>query len=227
MTRGSSAERRASLWPPSFSAAILDFDGTLAETWHLWRRVDEIFFSSRGLEFDEDASAMLATLGFAAGAQWCVERYRLRDEVSDIVDEWNRLGAALYETSVELRPGAEAYLRALREAGVSLALATTNDPHVLGAMRHVDVYGLFDVVVCGREVARGKDHPDIYLEAARRLGVTPESCCVFEDIQPGVMSAHRAGMRAVALRCEDPRQPWGELRREADLAIEGWEGLAG
>ena len=215
----------AGLWPPSFSAAIFDFDGTLAETWEIWRRVDEIFFSSRGLPFDADASQTLATLGFAAGAQWCVERYRLRDEVSDIVDEWNRLGAALYETAVELRPGAEAYLRALRAAGVRLALATTNDPHVLGSMRRVDVYGLFDEVVCGREVARGKDHPDIYLEAARRLGADPQGCCVFEDILPGVLSARRAGMRAVAVRCSDPRQPWGELLREADMAIEGWEGL--
>lgn len=215
------------LWPPSFSAAVFDFDGTLAETWRLWRRVDEIFFSTRGLPFDEDASATLATLGFAAGAQWCVERYRLRDEVSDIVDEWNRLGAALYETEVRLRPGAERYLRALRSAGVPLALATTNDPHVLGAMRWVDVRGLFDEVVCGREVARGKDHPDIYLEAARRLGAEPTSCVVFEDILPGTLSARRAGMRAVAVRCDDPRQPWGELRREADACIEGWEGLLG
>ena len=89
-----SATPGPSLWPPSFSAAIFDFDGTLAETWPLWRRVDEIFFATRGLPFDEDASVTLATLGFAAGAQWCVERYRLRDEVADIVDEWNRLGAA-------------------------------------------------------------------------------------------------------------------------------------
>ena len=215
------------LWPPSFSAAIFDFDGTLAQTWHLWRRVDEIFFATRGLPFDEDASATLATLGFAAGAQWCVERYRLRDEVSDIVDEWNRLGAALYETEVRLRPGAEAYLRALRGAGVPLALATTNDPHVLGAMRHVDVYGLFDEVVCGLEVARGKDHPDIYLEAARRLGAAPEGCVVFEDILPGVLSARRAGMATVAVRCDDPRQPGSALRREADAWIEGWEGLVG
>lgn len=218
---------RPRLWPPSFSAAIFDFDGTLAQTWHLWRRVDEIFFATRGLPFDEDASATLATLGFAAGAQWCVERYRLRDEVADIVEEWNRLGAALYETEVRLRPGAEGYLRALRAAGVPLALATTNDPHVLGAMRHVDVYGLFDEVVCGREVARGKDHPDIYLEAARRLGAAPRDCVVFEDILPGVLSAHHAGMGAVAVRCADPRQPWRELVREADLAVEGWEGLPG
>ena len=203
------ARREVSLWPPSFSAAIFDFDGTLAETWHLWRRVDEIFFATRGLAFDESASSILATL----------------DEVQDIVDEWNRLGAALYETSVELRPGAERYLRALRASGVRLALATTNNPTVLGAMRHVDVYGLFDEVVCGVDVSRGKDHPDIYLEAARRLGVPGEKCVVFEDILPGVRSAQKAGMAAVAVRCEDPRQPAAELRRCADLWLEGWDGL--
>ena len=219
------ASLRASLWPPSFSAAIFDFDGTLAETWPLWRRVDEIFFATRGLPFDEDASTTLATLGFAAGAQWCVERYRLRDEVADIVDEWNRLGAALYENEVRLRPGAEAYVRALRSRGVRVGLATTNDPHVLGAMRHVDVYALFDAVVCGREVAHGKDHPDIYLEAARRLGTEPAGCVVFEDILPGTLSAARAGMTSVAVASSDPRQPSAELRRTADLWIDGWEGL--
>lgn len=225
MTETANSSGQVSLWPPSFRAAIFDFDGTLAETWRIWRQVDEIFFSSRGLEFDESASTTLATLGFAAGAQWCVERYHLRDEVSDIVDEWNRLGAALYENEVRLRPGAERYLRALRAAGTRLALATTNDPHVLGAMRHVDVYGLFDEVVCGREVARGKDHPDIYLEAARRLGAPAKECVVFEDILPGTLSATRAGMATVAVRCDDPRQPGLELRRAADLWIDGWEGV--
>ena len=213
------------LWPPDFGAAIFDFDGTLAETWHLWVRVDQIFFASRGLPFDETASTTLATLGFEQGARWCVERYRLRDEVSDIVDEWNRLGSALYETSVELRPGAEKYLRSLRASSVCLALATTNNPRVLSSMRCVDVYGLFDEVVCGVDVARGKDHPDIYLEAARRLGAAPKDCVVFEDILPGVRSARRAGMRAVAVRCEDPRQPVTDLRRHADLWIDGWEGV--
>ena len=217
--------RQVSLWPPSFSTAIFDFDGTLAETWPLWRQVDEIFFSSRGLPFDEDASTTLATLGFAAGAQWCVERYHLRDEVADIVNEWNRLGAALYESEVRLRPGAEAYVRALRSRGVRVGLATTNDPHVLGAMRHVDVGGLFDEVVCGREVARGKDHPDIYLEAARRMGADPAGCVVFEDILPGTLSAARAGMATVAVASSDPRQPASELRLTADLWIDGWVGL--
>ncbi|OUO34581.1 HAD family phosphatase [Olsenella sp. An290] len=213
------------LLPPSFSAGIFDFDGTLAETWHLWIEVDRIFFATRGLPFDAEAAQTLATLGFAAGARWCIERYRLRERPEDIVDEWNRLGSALYKSEVRLRPGARAYLEALRAAGVPLALATTNDPTVLGAMRHVDVTELFDAVVCGCEVERGKDHPDIYLEAARRLGARPEGCAVFEDLLAGVLSAGRAGMATVALRCEDPRQPWDELCRAADRAIEGWNGL--
>lgn len=214
-----------SLWPPTFSAAIFDFDGTLAETHALWRRIDEIFFAERGLPFDEDASTNLAALGFAAGARWCIERYRLRERPEDIVDEWTRLGSALYEQEVALRPGAEAYVRALRGRGVPVALATTNTRDVVGSLRNVDVEGLFDVLVCGNEVARGKDHPDIYLEAARRLGAAADGCVVLEDILAGVRSAQRAGMRAVAVRCDDPQQPWGALLREADTAITSWTAL--
>lgn len=222
-----SAAARASLWPPSFSAAIFDFDGTLAESSHVWRRVDEVFFATRALPFDEDAAATISTLGFDAGARWCVERYRLREEPEAIADEWRRLGSALYETEVALHPGAEAYLRALRGRGVRLAVATSNDPHVLRSMRHVDMDALFDAVVCSCDVARGKDHPDIYLEAARRLGAAPEGCAVFEDILPGVRAAAGAGMVAVAVRTSDPRQPVAELRRAAKLWVDGWEGLAG
>lgn len=219
--------RRLSLWPPSFSAAVFDFDGTLADSAHIWRRVDEVFFATRGLPFDEDAAATISTLGFDAGARWCVGRYRLREEPEVIAAEWRRLGCALYETEVTLRPGAEAYLRALRERGVRLAVATSNDPRVLRSMRHVDVDALFDAVVCSCDVTRGKDHPDIYLEAARQLGAAPADCAVFEDILPGVRAAGGAGMATVAVRTPDPRQPADELRAAADLWLEGWEGLAG
>ena len=160
------------LWRPAFGAAIFDFDGTLAATEGLWEEVDRIFFGQRGIEYDALAHQTLATLGFAAGAEWVRQTYGLDEPTADICDEWNRLGHALYETRVELRPGAREYLAALRRVGVPIALATTNDPYVLSAMApRVDVAELFDAVVCGKEVAHAtKDHPDVYLEAARRLG---------------------------------------------------------
>ena len=221
---GGPAARPLELWPLSRGAAIFDFDGTLAETWDLWHEVDEVFFASRGLPFDEDSSLTLATLGFEPGARWCVEHYRLREDPAHIVDEWNRLGSALYRSRVRLRPGAEAYLRRLRAASVPLALATTNDPQVLDSMEHVRVRELFDAVVCGREVARGKDAPDIYLEAAARLGATPEGCVVFEDILPGIRSAAGAGMATCAVLCDDPRQrpQRAALADAADLLIADW-----
>ena len=215
------------LWPPRFGYAIFDFDGTLAETSDLWRQVDEAFFAQRHIPYDHEAHIALATLGFAAGAEWCIDRYGLDERVEDICDEWNAMGSALYRTQVRLRPGAREYLLRLREAGIPCALATTNDIEVLLSMRaNVDVTELFDEIVCGAEVERPKSHPDIYLEAARRLGAyLPEHCMVFEDIPQGILSAARAGMLTCAVRCDDPRQDFGALARLADTCLLDWTDL--
>ena len=102
------------LWLPAFGAAIFDFDGTLAATEGLWEEVDRIFFGQRGIEYDALAHQTLATLGFAAGAEWVRQTYGLDEPTADICDEWNRLGHALYETRVELRPGEREYQRPVR-----------------------------------------------------------------------------------------------------------------
>ncbi len=219
------ADSAESLWPPRFDAAIFDFDGTLADTAHLWHEVDEAFLGSRGLEFDPEYPRRLSALGFVAGAQYTIQRYGLKESVEEICDEWNRMGRALYETRVELRPGAEAYIRMLRDRGVPCALATTNDPTVLDAMQRVNVRALFDARVHSVDVERPKDHPDIYLKAAERLGVDPTRCMVFEDILPGIRSAHLAGMTACGVRANDPSQPVREIRVEADVFLDNWEDI--
>lgn len=220
-------ELRGQLWPPAFDYAIFDFDGTLSATEQLWEKVDRIFFSERGIEYTPLVHQTLATLGFAAGAEWVRESYGVRDSVEDICDEWNRLGAALYETEAALRPGAAEYLLGLRRTGAPLALATTNDPQVLASMApRIRVEELFDAVVCGVEVGVPKDRPDIYLEAARRIGAEPGRTIVFEDIIAGTRSAKSAGFRVCAVACADPLQPRAELRREADIWLEDWRDVA-
>ena len=213
------------LWPPAFKAAIFDFDGTLASTADLWREVDEAFLAKRGLPYTPEFPHMLTTLGFAAGAEWCIERFGLDDTPEDICDEWNVMGSLLYRTQVELRPGAEAYLLALKERGIPLGMATTNDVYVLRSMERVDVDALFDVVVCGAEVSRGKDYPDIYLECARRLGTPCEDCIVFEDIVPGLLSAKSIGMKTCGVRSGDPIQVFDDIVRVSDVAIDSWEDI--
>ena len=213
------------LWPPAFRAAIFDFDGTLASTADLWREVDEAFLAKRGIPYTPEFPHMLTTLGFAAGAEWCIKRFGLSDTPEDICAEWNEMGSALYRTKVELRPGAEAYLRALRELGVPIGMATTNDANVLRSMERVSIDELFDVIVCGTDVSIGKDQPDIYLECARRLCMPCEDCLVFEDIVPGLLSAKSIGMQTCGVRSGDPIQDFAAIVRVSDIAIDTWEDI--
>lgn len=217
---------RDSLWPPSFRAAIFDFDGTIADTAAIWKEVDLVFLGARGLPYSADYAKNLAHLGFEAGALYTKELFALPESVEDICAEWNRMGKALYETKVMLRPGVKAYIAALKKLGIRIGLATTNDKNVLEAMQLVDVHEIFDTQVYVREVQKPKNHPAIYLEAARRLDVKAADCIVFEDIVQGLRSAHAAGMVTCGVQSSDPLQNIKEVRAAADLWIEDWRTIA-
>lgn len=214
-----------SLWPPTFDGAIFDFDGTIAETAYLWRQVDEAFLAERGIAYTDEYARMLSVLGFDRGARYTIDLYGLRETVEEVVEEWTCLSWALYRSEVTLKPGVSAYLSTLKARGIRCALATSNEPALIESMRNVDASALFDVLVYGCEVNVPKSEPDIYLEAARRMGVDPKRCIVFEDIAPGLEAANRAGFTTCAVRAEDAGQDWESLAAQADLAIESWLGI--
>lgn len=218
----------ADLWPFAFKGAIFDFDGTVADSLDVWEKVDAIFFGRRGLTYKPDYAETLSTLGFEDGARFTIETYGLSDTPEAICDEWNDLGRELYRTDVTLRPGAARYIEALQEAGIPVALATTNHPAVINAMEErVPLEGLFPIRVHGCEVEHHtKEHPDIYLEAARRMGVAPMDCVVFEDLPAGIRCAHGIGMKTVAVFTNDSRQNKDSLVEVADYVLANWDGLA-
>ena len=81
-----------------------------------------------------------------------------------------------------------------------LAIASSSNPELIEVvLRAAGLRELFPVAVSSEEVARGKPAPDVYLEAARRLGVEPARCVAVEDSHNGIRSAKAAGMRVVAV----------------------------
>ncbi|MDD5127282.1 MAG: HAD family phosphatase [Dehalococcoidales bacterium] len=113
-------------------------------------------------------------------------------------------------------PGAIEMMHALREHGVTMAIASSSPPeNIRLILESLGIYDLFHAIVFGREVKEGKPSPQCYLLAAEKLGVKPENCVVFEDAVAGVKGARRGGMKCVALTTTHPR----ESLQEADLVV--------
>jgi beta-phosphoglucomutase len=101
-------------------------------------------------------------------------------------------------TLADTLPGAREILVALRAAGIKLAVGSSsrNTPLI---MEKTDLCRYFDAVADGNDITRSKPDPEVFLLAARRLGLPPEECVVVEDAEAGVEAARRAGMRVVGV----------------------------
>lgn len=105
-----------------------------------------------------------------------------------------------FHPNLALTDGAEGFLRAARQAGFLLAVCTSaNKENLDFVLDGARIRPLFDAVLCKDDFMRGKPDPEIFLNAARRLGVSPRRCMVFEDAPAGIEAARRAGMRVVAI----------------------------
>jgi len=115
-------------------------------------------------------------------------------------------------------PGVMDFLNEARSLGKRLAIASAskNTPLILERLGLGD---FFDAVVDGNKITRAKPDPEVFLTAAKELGLSPEECVVFEDAVAGVEAAHRGGMIAVGVG--NP-----QILTQADIVIPGFEGLS-
>lgn len=186
-----------------FKAAIFDLDGTLIDSMWVWEKVDKEFLAKRNLSVPKNYGENIAGLSFEQTAQYTIDNLGLTDSVQELVAEWNEMGAYEYANNVKLRAHAKDYLLKLKSLGVRLSTATSLSP-VLSelVLKSNGVYDLFHEQCHADEVGKGKTEPDIFLLAAKKLGVDPEHCIVFEDILPGVISAKKAGMKVFCVHDE-------------------------
>jgi len=108
-----------------------------------------------------------------------------------------------YRERVPLLPGAVEAVRSLAEEWPLGLASSSNRPLIDLVLERAGIADSFQVTVSSEEVERGKPAPDVYLEAARRLGVDPDSCAAIEDSTNGIKSAHAAGMAVIAVPNRD------------------------
>ena len=179
-----------------------------------------------GLELPEDLHSCIEGMSFSETAQYFKERFSIPDTLEKMKSDWNRMAWEKYTQEVPLKSGIREFLRYHRARGVKMAVATSNSRELAEAV--IAVHGLtdtFDVIVTGCDVAHGKPFPDVYLEAAVRLGVDPSECLVFEDVVAGIQAGRSAGMEVAAV--EDAYSLYQERQKKelADLYIADYQEL--
>ncbi len=183
-------------------AIIFDMDGVLVDSEPLHTRATKLLLADCGLDWDERESAEYIGLTDVESFAALKLRHRLADDAVDLAARWAERTIVLLQQHACPLPGIPSVPRTLRERGYRLALASSSRPRVIEAtLRAIGARPLFEVVVSGAEVTRGKPSPDVFLEAARRLDVAPARCLVIEDSRRGVTAARAAGMRCLAIPC--------------------------
>ena len=182
-------------------AFIFDMDGTMIDSmpWHARSWVE--FAQNHGVKLD--VSEILARTTGRTGTESMRELFERElsdDECQAMVHEKEEIYRALFHDNFTEVAGFTAFAKAAVARGLKVAVGTAGDRHNIEfAMSRLKMDPLPLAIVGGDEGFSGKPTPAIFLEAARRIGVAPERCIVFEDAPFGIEAARRGGMRAVAV----------------------------
>ncbi|MCD8155320.1 MAG: HAD family phosphatase [Clostridiales bacterium] len=201
-------------------AVIFDLDGTLVDSMGIWGKVDIVYLGAYGLEVPEDLQREIEGMGFTEVAVYFKERFGIPESIETIKQTWNRMAMEEYAHRVPLKPGAGPFLSWLREQDIPAAVASSNSRELIeAALAGHGIREDFACIVTACDVHRGKPAPDVYLAAARELGIPPEDCLVFEDIVPGIQAGKAAGMTVCAVDDTYSIFQEKEKRAEADYYI--------
>ena len=179
---------------------IYDLDGTLLDTEPFYIRATDAIFRRFQMQLSPDVRSIMMGRPTHVAVPMMIEHTGLPMTAEAFIAERD---AALHVMFADAEPtrGARELTAHLASHGVPQAVATSSSRESLRhkVAHHADWFELFEAVVIADDVERGKPAPDIFLEAARRIGARPERCLVFEDAKSGVDAALAAGMRVIAL----------------------------
>jgi len=205
-------------------AVVFDLDGVLLDSEQLWDEAREQLARERGGRWHEKAQRDMMGMSSLEWSRYMHDVIGLPEPPEEISREVVERMAKLYREHLPVIPGAREAVERLA-ARRPLALASSSNRELIDlALELLGVAHLFKATVSSEEVPRGKPAPDVYLEAARRLGVDPTHAAAIEDSENGIRAAKAAGIRVIAI--PNPHFPPAEdALAQADVVLRSLEEL--
>ncbi len=196
----------------NIKGAIFDLDGTLTDSMYIWQKAPVDLVRRYGGDPPEDLARDLKEMGRREAAEYLRSRFSLSATPEELMDTLNDLVTEEYRSRVPMKPGADRLLARLADSGISCCIATASEAfQARSAMERLGLWQHFRFAVSCVQYG-GKTRPDIYLEAARRLGTAPAETVVFEDALHAARTAHEAGFRVCGV--------WDASAEEDQAAIQ-------
>jgi HAD superfamily hydrolase (TIGR01509 family) len=199
-------------------AVVFDLDGVIVDSEHVWDEVRAAYTRESGGRYPDRATRDMMGMSSLEWSKYMASELGVPGTPEEINAAVVERMLARYGEAPPLIPGAVDAVRAIAQRW-PVGIASSSNRELIDVV--LATSGLADLVrvaVSSEEVARGKPAPDVYLEAARRLGVEPSQCAAVEDSHNGIRSAKAAGMRVLAI---PNRQfpPDAEALAQADVVL--------
>jgi HAD superfamily hydrolase (TIGR01509 family) len=183
----------------NIEAVVFDLDGVIVDSEHVWDAAREALARERGGRWHENAQRDMMGMSSVEWSRYMHDVIGLEDPPEEISAEVVRRLEAIYREELPLIEGAPEAVARFAERW-PLGVASSSNRQIIDLVLELaDLERFFRATVSSEEVPRGKPAPDVYLEAARRLGADPRKCAAVEDSRNGILSARAAEMRVVAV----------------------------
>ena len=205
--------------PSPFCAVIFDLDGVLADSEPSWNQIDAKLLAEHGVTYRGEYHRNVLGVSYRLAVEFYKNAFHISAPVEEMMRRRGEIATDFFANRVSLFPSAKMTLEQLREMKLPLAVATSSvSASARPLLERAGIRSLFSVLITGDEVQQGKPHPEIYLRAAKKLGISPEACLVIEDSLAGIAAGKGANMRVAAIpdtRFVDPR----EYEMKADYVL--------
>ena len=210
------------------SIAIIDMDGTLIDSTHIWADIDKEFFKRRGYSsVPKDYTKEIVHMGLEKGAIMTVEKYGVEGDTPESVKkEWRDASIDQYANHIKLKPFAREFLEFLKTNGIIVTMATASEEDMYKpCLKRLGIDKYFELIVDVNCVKQGKSSPAIYDYIVNKFGGKKENTLVVEDSLISLKTAYQAGYFTIGVDDDLSRDSESDKKKYSNKYIYSFKEL--
>lgn len=204
--------------------AIFDMDGTLVDSMVYWKNLAKEYLASKGITHIPDMILeKIKPMTMTESATLFIEKFGLNGTPESVAKEMNALMDTHYYKDIPLKKGIKEYLNKLYNSGTTMCVASATAVSLVEAcLKRLGIIEYFSFLLSCETIGVGKSKPNIYYEAAKRLGAEPSDIVVYEDALYAAETAKKAGFYVVGVFDESAKKNLASLKEISDEIILEW-----